>query len=59
MTHARNVWLCIALEVVRINTGWNRNDVIRYCLSDLVRVALDGLELDPDSTTHLAIKKGL
>lgn len=59
MTHARNVWLVIALEVVRRNTGWTRNDVIRFCLSDLVRLALDGLELQTDSTTQLAIAKGL
>lgn len=31
MTHARNIWVAIALEVIRKNTGWNREDVARYC----------------------------
>jgi len=35
MTHARNVWILIALEVVRLNTGWSREDVARYCYGDI------------------------
>jgi len=40
MTHARNIWVAIALEVLRKNMGWRREDVVKYCLADIVRRAL-------------------
>lgn len=47
LTHSRNVWVAIALTAVRNHLGWSRNDVVRFCLSDIVaksmgeRVCLD------------------
>jgi hypothetical protein len=40
MTHARNIWVAIALEVLRKNLGWSRKDVVKYCLADIVGRAL-------------------
>ena len=44
MTHARNVWVAIALESVRRSTGWSHADVVRYIGADLARAAAHCVE---------------
>lgn len=46
MTHARNVWIAIALEALYTGlrgsgdtysgNSWTRKDVVKYCLVDIV-----------------------
>lgn len=47
MSHARNVWVAIALEALRNHLGWSRRDVATYCGGDVVRMSIHGTAILP------------
>lgn len=44
MTHARNIWVAIALQAACNHLGWPRQDVAKWVRPDVERMALAGLD---------------